>query len=1246
MSSKVTATEPRVVPHNISFPSELPVCERREDIRQAIADHQVVIIAGDTGSGKTTQIPKICLSMGRGRESRIGHTQPRRLAARTVAQRIAEELGSTLGDLVGYKVRFNDKVADSTAIKLMTDGILLAELQHDRELRAYDTLIIDEAHERSLNIDFILGYLRSLLPRRPDLKVIITSATIDVDRFSSHFNNAPVIEVSGRLFPVEVRYLGGPEDLEDGVEEHIARTVDDITAGNFGPPGDVLVFLPGEREIRDLSRRLRGDDRRQVLPLYARLSAAEQNRVFRASGAGLRIVLATNVAETSLTVPGIRYVIDPGTARISRYSHRTRLQRLPVEAISRSSADQRKGRCGRVASGVCLRLYAEQDFAARAEFTDPEILRTNLAAVVLKMLELGLGDVENFPFVDPPEGKMVRDGHRLLEELGAISARGRLTAIGRKMTRLPIDPKLSRMVVAAAELQCLPEVLVIVSGLAVQDPRERPADKRAQADQAHARFSHPRSDFMSWLNLWRYFESQRQALSQNQFRKLCQREYLSFLRLREWREVHGQLVIACRGLKFRVGPDLPEDTHFEAVHKALLSGLLGQVAQLDEGRKYNATRNRKVQVFPGSILHRKPPKWLVAAEILETSQVYARQCAAIDPQWLLRINPAILKRHYYEPAWHMRSGRVMAYERVTLYGLTISDGGRVHFGDINPGESREYFIREALVQGQYLKPPPFLAANLARVREVQDLESRTRRRDLLIDEQALYDFYDERLPRQCLSAGSLGKWLRKQEHDQLLRLDRSQILTRDPGEELQAQFPSELPWRGDAYRLSYCFEPGRENDGVSVTIPLPLLNRAPRYRFEWLVPGLLRDKCIALIKGLPKSCRKQLVPVPDVVDAVLAEIEPDDVGLCRALAQTLKRLRGIDINNDDWDTEGLEPFYRANLRVVDERGKLLAQGRDMAALVAEFREGGEAVAPASLVNSPARSRVTRWDFGDLPSVWRTQAAGMQVESYPALVDHGDRVAVELHDYRLEAEFLHRGGVAALGMLSSSQTVKYLRKQLYASNEAALVLAGSGLNRKALVQETIVAALLDVWGSTLPRDESTFHQSLEQARGNWVPAALQKEKTMLNFMTPLAEALGHLGGISDAEFSDSRSDIENHIALFLEPGFIANAPALWLEQLPRYGKAILHRIQRLKGQYVKDQKSLGWLSPSLARLQTAAAGYPNLVLLSPAAAHYQWMIEEFRVSLFAQHLGTRLPVSAKRLDEQWHKVTTWIEDNPR
>ena len=1247
MTSFAGSDTGRTIPQTIDFPEQLPVVERREDIKRAIASHQVVVVAGETGSGKTTQLPKLCLELGRGRFARIGHTQPRRLAARTVAQRIADELASPLGDLVGYQVRFTDSVSPSSAIKLMTDGILLTELQRDKELRQYDTLIIDEAHERSLNIDFILGYLKQLLPKRPDLKVIITSATIDVERFSKHFSDAPVIEVSGRTYPVDVHYLGDIEDREEGVTEQIAQLVDDIDAQRFGPRGDVLVFLPGEREIRELSKRLKGDSHRQILPLYARLSAAEQNRVFNPSGKGMRVVLATNVAETSLTVPGIRYVIDPGDARISRYSYRSRLQRLPVEAISQASANQRKGRCGRVAEGVCLRLYSEEDFLRRPEFTDPEILRTNLAAVILRMLQLGLGQPSAFPFVDPPEPKMVRDGFKLLEELGAVSKRGKLTALGHKMAKLPVDPKLSRMLLAAQEQQCLAEVLVIVSAMAVQDPRERPADKQTQADQAHARFNHPRSDFMAWLNLWRYYEEQRQTLSQNQLRKLCKREYLAYLRMREWRDIHSQLTIACRQIGLRVKPSLEEEANYEGIHKALLAGLLGQIAQQDEGRTFNAARNRKVQIFPGSGQYKKPPPWLVAGEIVETSQVFARQCAAIEPQWLVRINPYLLKHHYYEPAWQMRSGRVMASERITLFGLTVSDGKRVHYGDIDPDVSRSLMIREALVPGHYKSPPQFLKHNLRVIREVQDLESRARRRDLLVDEEALYAFYDERLPKECVSAVSLERWLKRdQSAASSLELKREQILTRDPGAELTEQFPSTLIWAGTEYKLRYQFEPGKANDGVSITVPLPLLNRVPRYRFDWLVPGLLREKCVALLKGLPKHLRKQLVPVPDVVDAALAELEPDDVDLCQALSVVLKRQRSVAIGAEDWQIETLADYYRMNIRVVDERGKLLAQSRSMTELVAQFRDGASTskTAPDSAF---VQKTVSEWDFGDLPDRWQGRAAGMDIVAYPALVDKGDHVDLALLDYPAEAALAHRAGVARLAIKRSAQTNKYLKKQLFASNEAALAIAGCQLERAVVVEEVIMASLMQTPDDTaIPRQPAAFNALLENARGQWVPTALEMERTLLNFLKPVATAMARLKSYSSSDYGDTRADITAQLAGLTKPGTWFSTPSQWLGQYPRYGKALLHRVERLSGQYAKDQKSMAALQPLIERLEERQQRYPELVALCPHAMEFRWMLEEYRVSLFAQQLGTKLPVSLKRLEEQWRKVEGWIQENPR
>ncbi len=1237
----------RPIPSTIVYPEMLPVSERRAEIAAAISAHQVVVIAGETGSGKTTQIPKICLELGRGRQARIGHTQPRRLAARTVAQRIAEELNSPLGGLVGYQIRFNDKVSDATAIKLMTDGILLSELQRDRELRQYDTLIIDEAHERSLNIDFILGYLKQLLLRRPDLKVIITSATIDVARFSAHFNNAPVIEVSGRTYPVELHYLGDIEDRDEGVQQQIVTLIDDIEAGQFGPRGDVLVFLPGEREIRELVKNLKGRERVQILPLYARLSKAEQDKVFNPSGRGMRVVIATNVAETSLTVPGIRYVIDPGEARMSRYSHRTRLQRLPIEAIAQASANQRMGRCGRVAAGVCFRLYSEQDFLGRPDFTDPEILRTNLAAVILRMLELGLGKVTDFPFIDRPEPKMVRDGYQLLEELGAVSASGKLTALGRKMAHLPIDPKLARMLLAASERHCLDEVLVIVSAMSIQDPRERPADKQAQADQAHAIFKHPQSDFLVWVNLWRYYETQRQSETQSQLRKLCKKDFLSFIRMREWRDIHGQLVIACRQLGLKPKVDLAEDEHYESVHKALLAGLLGNVAQQDEGRVFNAARQRKIQVFPGSSQYRKPPKWLMAAEIVETTQVFARQCAAIEPEWLLRINPQLLKRQYYEPAWQLSAGRVMAIERVTLYGLVISDGKRVHFGEIDPKTSRELMIRNGLVPGHYKSPPAFLKANLALIRSVQELESRARRRDLLVDEERLFQFYDERLPDNVVSAVALDQYLRNNsDNDARLRLIRDQILTKDPGAEMAAQFPATLTCVGTEYRLSYQFEPGKDSDGVSVTVPLALLNRAPRYQFDWLVPGLLRDKCIALIKGLPKSLRKQLVPVPDVVDGALASLAASDVDLCAALAGVLKVQRNVNIQPADWQLDKLEDFYRMNIRLVDERGKLLAQGRDMAAHVDQFRSDTSSLAK-TLVNSPAREDISRWDFGDLPAQWRSKAAGMEVVSYPALVARSDKVDIRLFDYAGDAVLAHRQGFVSLALKRSAQTVKYLRKQLLASNQAALALAACGLDRGRLVQEIIAAALLQgLAHDAMPRTERAFFDAIEAARASWVPDANDLESLLMTTLVTLTDAYSQLNRYSDNEYPDSRADINRQLDALLGPDSVQNSPAEWLAQYPRYAKSIRHRAERLSGQYAKDQRIMAEIAPYLHNLTVAIDRYPGLLVLSSDACQFRWMIEEYRVSLFSQQLGAKIPISAKRLDRQWQNIMTWLAANPR
>ncbi|MFV0478619.1 MAG: ATP-dependent RNA helicase HrpA [Parahaliea sp.] len=1263
----------------INFPAELPVAERREELMAVIAAHQVVVVAGETGSGKTTQLPKICLALGRGRCARIGHTQPRRLAARTVAQRIAAELDTSLGELVGYQVRFNDQVSDASAIKLMTDGILLAEIQRDRLLRQYDTLIIDEAHERSLNIDFLLGYIKRILPRRPDLKVIITSATIDLERFSRHFDNAPIIEVSGRTYPVETHYITAAEDRDVGVQEQIVQLVGDIERGLYGQRGDMLVFLSGERDIRELAKALRIYSELDILPLYARLSQAEQQRVFDLSQRRrVRVVLATNVAETSVTVPGIRYVIDPGEARISRYSYRTRMQRLPIEAISQASANQRMGRCGRVAEGVCLRLYSEQDFQHRPLFTDPEIRRTNLAAVILQMLNLRLGEMSDFPFIDPPDARMVRDGYKLLEELGAVSdlsgrSGGKLTAIGRRMTTLPVDPRLARMILAAADGGVLAEVLVIASALAIADPKERPADKRTQASQSHARFQDQKSDFVTWLNLWRYYEEQRQTLSQNQLRKLCQREFLSFMRMREWRDIHGQLVIACRQQGLKVCVALPPPTPLQAkaepdlhtglhscvynidVHKALLTGLLGNIAQWQEGRDYLGARNRKLTIFPGSALARQRPKWLMAAEVVETSGVFAREVAVIDPTWALTINPALLKYDYYQPGWHERSGRVMAYERISLYGLVLVNKRRIHYGPIAPGEARELLIREGLVAHRMRPQPAFLKRNIALIKELEALESKVRRRDILVDEEALFNFYDERLPAHITTLRHLNSWLKKEaEAATLMSVPEHVLLARDPGGELVEQFPDTLQWQDLSLQLSYHFEPGKVADGVTVTVPLGLLNRVPRFRFDYLVPGLLRDKCIALVKGLPKYLRKQLVPVPAYVDRVLADLPAQDIELTQALALHLTPLAGSRISPADFDSSRLDDFYHMNIQVVDANGKLLEQGRNLPVLIERFREDTRNVTAGGSGDSPARGGITRWDFDELPRQWRFSQAGVDIVSWPALVDEGAaEVSIQLLDYAEQARLAHRRGVLKLLRLHSGQQLKYLRKQLLRGNEWSLLLAGTGLQREVLVEDVIDGAwasvlALDVLTAdkTLPWDRSAFDALLGRGGAAVVEAGNVLERLLFNTLQALIVVREHLSKIAEDQWQSSRKDMLAQIERLLAPGFMRDTPLNWLNQYPRYMKALQQRVERLNGQPDKDRKYSELLAALAEPLYTAQRLRPELLLLCEAAGHYYWMLEEFRVSLYAQQLGTRLPVSEKRLRSQWQQVSQWLEQNPR
>ncbi|HEY6739772.1 MAG TPA: ATP-dependent RNA helicase HrpA, partial [Actinopolymorphaceae bacterium] len=913
IAADIAAAEERIVLRRatvpeISYPAELPVSQKKDELLAAIRDHQVVIVAGETGSGKTTQLPKICLELGRGVSGMIGHTQPRRLAARTVAQRVADELGTPLGEAVGFQVRFTDKVSDRTLLKVMTDGILLTEIQRDRSLSRYDTLIIDEAHERSLNIDFILGYLKQLLPRRPDLKVVITSATIDPERFAAHFDGAPIVEVSGRTYPVEVRYRPIVEDSDDTGRDQVQAILDAVTELSLEGPGDILVFLSGEREIRDTAdalskERLSGVE---VLPLYARLSTAEQYRVFQPSGARRRVVLATNVAETSLTVPGIKYVIDPGTARISRYSSRLKVQRLPIEPISQASANQRKGRCGRTSDGICIRLYSEEDFAGRPEFTDPEILRTNLASVLLQMASLGLGEIEKFPFVDPPDRRQVRDGVLLLQELGAFAdgsagSGNRLTPLGRKLAQLPIDPRLGRMILEAEKNNCVDEVLVITAALSIQDPRERPTDHQAAADQKHARFKDKDSDFMSYLMLWRYLQEQQKALSSSQFRRMCKSEFLHYLRVREWQDLYGQLRQVTRSLRIEVNSTPASG---QSVHIALLSGLLSHIGVKDsESYDYRGARGAQFAIFPGSALFKKSPEWIMAAELVETSRLYARVNARIEPEWIEPLAEHLVKRTYSEPHWSKKSGSVAAQEKVTLYGVPIVPARRVDYGRIDPVLSRELFIRHALVEGDWETRHEFFAKNRKLLQEVEELEHRARRRDIVVDDQTLFDFYDRRVGAEVVSARHFDTWWKKVRREQpdLLDFEKSMLVNPEADEVSQRDYPDVWQTGDLRLRLTYQFEPGTEADGVTVHIPIAALNQVSGEEFEWQVPGLREDLLTELIRSLPKPLRRNFVPAPNFARALAEQISPSDGPLLDTLERTLRKMTGVEVPRDAWD---------------------------------------------------------------------------------------------------------------------------------------------------------------------------------------------------------------------------------------------------------------------------------------------------------------------------------------------------------
>ncbi|WP_336366623.1 ATP-dependent RNA helicase HrpA [Marinobacter sp. C2H3] len=1230
----------------LSFPAGLPVSDRVEDIQAAIEGHQVVIVAGETGSGKTTQIPKLCMNLGRGTRGLIGHTQPRRIAARSVAARIAEEIGESVGGQIGYQVRFTDQTSERSRVKVMTDGILLAEVQHDRFLDRYDTLIIDEAHERSLNIDFLLGYLQQLLPKRPDLKVIITSATIEVERFSRFFNDAPVIEVSGRTYPVDIRYrpLAGDEDdrdqsWNDGILSALSE-IEDHEREQRQPPGDVLVFLPGEREIRNLSKVLRHADLRhtEVLPLYSRLSNQEQNRVFQAHK-GRRIVLSTNVAETSLTVPGIRYVIDTGVARISRYSVRSKIQRLPIEPVSQASANQRAGRCGRVAPGLCFRLFDESDFLNRPEYTDPEILRTNLASVILQMTTLGLGDIRQFPFLEAPDGRQVNDGYKLLEELSAVDERRRLTPLGRTMARLPLDPRLARMLVTAAELGSLAEVLVVIAGLSVQDPRERPQDKQQAADQAHAPFNDKESDFATLLNIWNWYEEQRQDLSQNQLKKLCQKTFLSWMRMREWRDIHRQLTLICREQKLSFNR---EPASYDPIHKAILAGLLGQVAVKVEKREYLATRNRKVQLFPGSKVSRSAPKWIVAAEIVETSRVFARMVAAIEPEWVEPLAGHVVKRHYFEPHWEQKRAQVMGYEKVTLYGLDVVPKRRISYASIDPAECRNLFIRRALVEGDYHTRAPFIARNRELLDSVDDLERKTRRRDLLVDDETLFTFYDERLPADIVSGRHFETWWKGLSQDELkhLELTEADVMQRALDDQAGQQYPDYLEWEGVRYPLSYEFEPTSERDGVTLQVPLMALRQIPSRRLEWLVPGLLREKCIALVKGLPKALRRNFVPVPDFVDAALANLQPSNEPLTAQLGEQLRRMTGVRIDPAAWSEAELPRHLRMNLRVVGDQGKTLGESRDASELQDRLEGRAEAALASAETDSRQGAEVSshrEWAFGDLPEQVQTERGGMEITVWPALEDLGDAVRETRCLDRLTAAQTHQRGVARLIIQRFGNTLADLERKLPRFKQSALMFAPVGQAR-VLLDDLLLATVMEHFlADDVPRTRAAFDACFDHHRGDFIPALEAADRRLHDAMGGYQKVARQLKGKIPLALANSLADLKFQLSQLVYPGFLVATPSDWLARFGVYFEACLVRLEKMPREMGREREFLHTIEPLWRRYVSKRDEQQRQGISDPELVRYRWMLEEFRVSFFAQQLGTAVPVSVQRLDRQWEQT---------
>ncbi|MBK1701381.1 ATP-dependent RNA helicase HrpA [Thiococcus pfennigii] len=1237
-----------LIPARIDYPPELPVSERRDEVAALIRAHQVVVVCGETGSGKSTQLPKICLELGRGRLGRIGHTQPRRIAARTLAARVAQELGGELGGLVGYKVRFHDRLRPATSVKLMTDGILLAEIQQDRQLREYDTLIIDEAHERSLNIDILLGYLKGVLAQRPELKLIVTSATIDPQRFAAHFGGAPIIEISGRTYPVEVRYQP-PEEEGVGERDEAMQTAISEALAELAREGrgDVLVFLSGEREIRETAETLRKrhPPSTEILPLFARLGPQEQARIFQPHGAR-RVVLATNVAETSLTVPGIHYVIDPGFARISRYSHRSKVQRLPVERVSQASADQRKGRCGRVAAGVCIRLYSEDNFAARAPFTEPEVVRTNLASVILQMKLLGFGAVESFPFLDPPDPRLVSDGYRTLEELAALDRGGELTPLGRQLARLPLDPRIGRMLLAATEQRCLAEVLVIAAALSVQDPRERPLERQQAADEVHATFQHEESDFLAFLNLWRFLEQQRRSLSKAKFRKLCQQHFLSWNRVQEWHDTHGQLREQMHQLGFA---ENASEAGYDEIHRALLTGLLSHIGFRDE-RDYLGARGSRFQIHPSSGLFAKSPKWIMAAERVETTRQYGRVVARIQPAWVEEAARHVVQRSYSEPHWQSKAGQVAAFEKVTLYGITLVPRRRVNYGPINPGEAREIFLRAALVEGDFQTRAPFWRHNQDLIAYVQHLEAKSRRRDILVDEEAIYAFYAERLPSGIYSTPQFERWLREasRREPKLLHMRMADLMRHAAAEVTAEAFPDALPVGASRLPLEYHFDPGEAADGVTLVVPLPLINQVSAERGEWLVPGLLEERITALLRGLPKALRKHFVPIPETAARLARRLAPSDRPLVQAVAEALKETTGVAIPEDAWDPDSIPAHLRMKYRLVDERGATVAVDEDLVAL--RRRHGG--AARDSFAHIPTagleREGITRWNFGTLPESIELDRAGIRLRGYPALIDRGDSVAIQVLDSEENAARAMRAGLRRLIMLHLGADLRTLRQRLPGLDRLRLQYAkappapgaAAGANPAGDIADDLLALILDLtFVEDRPplRDQAAFLARLAEQRprlGTVADAACALAREILDRYQDLRR---RLASITQINWVASVQDIRAQLDRLVFRGFLQAIPYARLQDYPRYLRAIDWRLDRLGHAAAKDRQWLHEMADLQQRWRERQAAAEAAGRRDPRLDEIRWLLEELRVSLFAQQLGTAQPVSIKRIEARWREL---------